>query len=261
VDSADRSAPGPVVFVTGGGRGIGRAIALAFAAPGATIAIASRSAAQLDETASEIRGRGAEAIALTMDVTDARAVSEAFTRLAGRVARVDVLVNNAGVGGGQPVPGSDEAAWRRIIDTNVVGTYLVTRAALPLIPEGGRVINMSSVLGRFGVPGYTAYCASKHAVVGFTRALALELAPRAITVNALCPGWVDTDMAVEGMTLGAQAMGTTYDDFRRRALRAVPIKRIIQPEEVARLVKFLASPDSSAITGQTYNICGGQIMS
>lgn len=261
MDSADRSAPAPVVFVTGGGRGIGRAIALAFAAPGATIAIASRSTAQLGETASEIRGRGAEAIALTMDVTDSRAVAEAFTRLAGRVTRVNVLVNNAGVGGGQPLPGSDEAAWRRIIDTNVVGTYLVTRAALPLIPEGGRVINMSSVLGRFGVPGYTAYCASKHAVIGFTRALALELAPRAITVNALCPGWVDTDMAVEGMTLGAQAMGTTYDDFRRRALRAVPIKRIIQPEEVARLVKFLASPESSAITGQTYNICGGQIMS
>jgi ketoreductase len=261
VGATDRSAPAPVVFVTGGGRGIGRAIALAFAAPGVTIAIASRSTAQLDETASELRARGAEAIALTMDVTDGGAVSEGFAQLRQRAARIDVLVNNAGVGGGQPVPESDETAWRRIIDTNVVGAYLVTRAALPLIPDGGRVINISSVLGRFGVPGYTAYCASKHAVIGFTRALALELAPRAITVNAVCPGWVDTDMAVEGMTLGAQALGTTYDDFRRRALKAVPIKRIIQPEEVARLVKFLASPDSSAITGQTYNICGGQIMS
>lgn len=249
------------ILVTGGGRGIGRAIALAFAEPGTTVAIAARTSAQLEETSSAIRARGAEAIALTMDVTDAQSVTNAFAQLGSRAAHIDVLVNNAGVGGGQPVQGSDELAWRRILDTNVLGTYLATRAALPLIPKGGRIINMSSVLGRFGVPGYTAYCASKHAVIGFTRALALELAPRAITVNALCPGWVDTDMAVQGMTLGAEALGTTYEDFRRRALNAVPIKRIIQTEEVARLARFLASPESSAITGQTYNICGGQIMS
>jgi NAD(P)-dependent dehydrogenase (short-subunit alcohol dehydrogenase family) len=257
----DSSAGGRVVFVTGGGRGIGRAIALAFAEPGATIGIAGRSAGQLAETAREIRTRGAESIVLTMDVTDANAVSVGFAELTARTDRVDVLINNAGIGGGQPVLGSDESAWRRIIDTNVVGTYLVTRAALPRMDDGGRIVNMTSVLGRFGVPGYTAYCASKHAVIGFTRALALELAPRAITVNAVCPGWVDTDMAVEGMTLGAQARGTTYEDFRRRALKAVPIKRIIQPDEVARVVRFLAAPESSAITGQTYNICGGQVMS
>jgi NAD(P)-dependent dehydrogenase (short-subunit alcohol dehydrogenase family) len=256
----DASASGRVVFVTGGGRGIGRAIALAFAEPGATIGIAARTARQLEATAREIRARGAEPIALTMDVTDANAVSVGFAELSARTDRVDVLVNNAGIGGGQPVLGSDESGWRRIIDTNVVGTYLVTRASLPRMGDGGRIINMTSVLGRFGVPGYTAYCASKHAVIGFTRALALELAPRRITVNAVCPGWVDTDMAVEGMTLGAQAMGTTYEDFRRRALKAVPIKRIIQPDEVARVVRFLAAPESSAITGQTYNVCGGQIM-
>jgi NAD(P)-dependent dehydrogenase (short-subunit alcohol dehydrogenase family) len=249
-----------VVFVTGGGRGIGRAIALAFAEPDATVAIAARSAAQVEETASAVRARGAKALPLTIDVTDATAVTAAITQLGARVDRVDVLVNNAGIGGGQPVHGSEDSAWRRIIDTNVIGTYLVTRATLPLMRDGSRIINMSSVLGRFGVPGYTAYCASKHAVIGFTRALALELAPRAIAVNAVCPGWVETDMAVEGMTLGAQAMGVTYDEFRRRALKAVPIKRIIQPEEVARLVRFLAAPESSAITGQTYNICGGQIM-
>jgi NAD(P)-dependent dehydrogenase (short-subunit alcohol dehydrogenase family) len=250
-----------VVFVTGGSRGIGRAIALAFAEPGATIGIAARRAGQLEETAHEIRARGAEPIVLTMDVTDASAVSAGFAEMAARTDRLDVLVNNAGIGGGQPVLGSDESAWRRIIDTNVVGTYLVTRASLPRMRDGGRIVNMTSVLGRFGVPGYTAYCASKHAVIGFTRALALELAPRTITVNAVCPGWVDTDMAVEGMTLGAQAMGTTYEDFRRRALKAVPIKRIIQPDEVARVIRFLTAPESSAITGQTYNICGGQIMS
>jgi NAD(P)-dependent dehydrogenase (short-subunit alcohol dehydrogenase family) len=250
-----------VTLITGGGRGIGRAIALAFAEPGATVAIAARTTAQLDRTAGEIRDRGGEAIALTIDVANAASVSRAVAELRERAAALDVLVNNAGIGGGQPVEGSDEQAWRRILDTNVAGTYLVSREALPLIPTGGRIVNMSSVLGRFGVPGYTAYCASKHAVIGFTRALALELAPRAITVNALCPGWVETDMAAEGMTLGAAATGTTYDEFRRRALNAVPIKRIIQPEEIAGLVRFLASPGAAAITGQTYNICGGQVMS
>ena len=249
-----------ITLVTGGGRGIGRAIALAFAERGATVAIASRTIAQLERTAAEIRERGGDVVALEMDVTDAASVARGFSELRERIASVDVLVNNAGVGGGQPVEGSDEAAFRRILDTNVMGPYLVSRGALPFMTAGGRIVNMSSVLGRFGVAGYTAYCAAKHAVIGFTRALSLELAPRQITVNAVCPGWVDTDMAVEGMTLGAAATGTTYEEFRKRALNAVPIKRIIQPEEVAGVVRFLASQEASAITGQTYNICGGQVM-
>jgi NAD(P)-dependent dehydrogenase (short-subunit alcohol dehydrogenase family) len=171
-----------------------------------------------------------------------------------------VVVNNAGVGGGKPIDETDTASWRRILDTNVWGTFLVTRQAVPLMADGGRIVNVSSVLGRFGVPGYTAYCASKHAIIGFTRALALELVKRRITVNAICPGWVDTDMAAQGMESGASAMGISFEEFRRQALAAVPIGRIIQPDEVAHLVKFLASPQASAITGQTYNICGGQTM-
>jgi NAD(P)-dependent dehydrogenase (short-subunit alcohol dehydrogenase family) len=249
------------VLVTGGGRGIGRAIALAFAAPGRVVVVAARTRSQLEDTADEIRRRGAEALALTMDVADERAVEHAFAQLRAAVPRVDVLVNNAGIGGGEPIDQTDVAAWRRVLDSNVFGTFLVTRQAVPLMRDGGRIVNLSSVLGRFGVPGYTAYCSSKHAIIGFTRALALEMAKRGITVNAICPGWVDTEMAASGMRQGAESAGVTFEEFRRQAIGAVPINRIIQPEEVATLVKFLASPEASAITGQTYNICGGQVMS
>jgi NAD(P)-dependent dehydrogenase (short-subunit alcohol dehydrogenase family) len=248
------------VLVTGGGRGIGRAIALAFAEPGSTVAIAARTQADLEATGSEIAKRGATPILLTVDVRDQSSVEGGFRQLRESTDRIHVLVNNAGVGGGQLVQDADPVDWRRVLDTNIFGTFLVTRQAIPLLQDGGRVVNMSSVLGRFGVPGYTAYCASKHAVIGFTRALALELANRQITVNALCPGWVETEMSVQGMQSGAHAMGITFEEFKEQAIGRVPIGRIIQPEEVAGLVKFLASPQASAITGQTYNICGGQTM-
>ena len=248
----------PTVLVTGGGRGIGRAIALAFAEPGSTVAIASRTRSELETTGKEIEKRGAKALLLTADVTDEASVAAAFKAFGGNV--LDVVVNNAGIGGGLPIDETDTASWRRILDTNVWGTFLVTRQAVPLLKDGGRVVNISSVLGRFGVPGYTAYCASKHAVIGFTRALALELAGRRITVNAICPGWVETDMALQGMSSGATAMGITVEQFKEQAMSRVPIGRMIQPDEVAALVKFLASPATSAITGQTYNICGGQTM-
>ena len=247
-------------LVTGGGRGIGRAIALSFAEPGSIVAIAARTRTEIDDTARAIAARGARPIALAVDVTDEDAVARAFDAIRAITPIVDVVVNNAGVGGGQPIDKSDTASWRRILDTNVLGTFLVTREAVPMLSDGGRVINMSSVLGRFGVPGYTAYCASKHAVIGFTRALALELVKRGITVNAICPGWVETGMAAQGMQGGAKLMGVTVEGFRTRAIGAVPIGRIIEPDEVAHLVKFLASPEAAAITGQTYNICGGQTM-
>jgi 3-hydroxybutyrate dehydrogenase len=246
------------VLVTGSGRGIGRAIALAFAESGSHVIVAGLTAERLEQTAGAVRERGARATALRLDVEDAGSVGEAFQRIDTNV--IDVLVNSAGVGGGEPVQDSNIARWRRTLDVNVFGMYLVTRATLPFMPDDGRIINLSSVLGRFGVPGYTAYCAAKHAVIGFTRALALELAPRRITVNALVPGWVDTEMAQQGMMQGARALGISFEAFRQQALDAVPLKRIIQPEEVARLATFLAAPESSAITGQAYNICGGQTM-
>lgn len=247
-------------MVTGGGRGIGRAIARALGGPGTLVAVAGRTMNRLESTVLDLESLGGRALALQMDVSNPASVAAAASELRRAVDHVDVLVNNAGVGGGEPVAGSDIERWRRTIDTNLTGMYLVTRELLGLIPDGGRIVNLSSVLGRFGVPGYTAYCASKHGVIGFTRALALELAPQRITVNALCPGWVDTEMAEMGMRQGAHATGRTFEEFRDWAINAVPIKRFIQPEEVAELVKFLASPAASAITGQTYNICGGQTM-
>jgi NAD(P)-dependent dehydrogenase (short-subunit alcohol dehydrogenase family) len=247
-------------LVTGGGRGIGRAIALALGGPDTLVAIAGRTRSQLQATAAELERRGGHALALEMDVTSAASVAAAADTLRSASPQLDILVNNAGIGGGESIEGSDVERWRRTIDTNLTGVYLVSRAVVASLADGGRIVNMSSVLGRFGVAGYTAYCASKHGVIGFTRALALELAPRRITVNALCPGWVDTEMAAQGMRQGANATGDTFEEFRERALRAVPLKRIIQPAEVAGLVRFLASPGASAITGQTYNICGGQTM-
>ena len=249
-----------VAVVTGGGRGIGRAIARALAGADTLVAVTGRTRSQLESTALDLESLGGRALAVEMDLTDEGSVARGIDAIGHAAGHVDVLVNNAGVGGGEPIQGSDIARWRRTIDTNLTGMYLVTRGIVPLMREGGRIVNLSSVLGRFGVPGYTAYCASKHGVIGFTRALALELAPQQITVNALCPGWVDTSMAEQGMRLGADAMGVSFETFRDKALGAVPIKRIIQPEEVAELVRFLASPGASAITGQTYNICGGQTM-
>lgn len=249
-----------VALVTGGSRGIGRAIAHAFAGPDTFVAVSGRTKAELDLTVVDLERLGGRALAIEMDVTIESSVADGMARLRDTAGQLDVLVNNAGMGGGEPIAGSDIARWRKTIDTNITGMYLVTRDAVPMMPKGGRIVNIASVLGRFGVPGYTAYCASKHGVIGFTRALALELAGEHITVNALCPGWVDTEMAAQGMRMGAAATGQTFEQFRDMAIGAVPIKRIIQPEEVAELVRFLASPGASAITGQTYNICGGQTM-
>lgn len=128
------------------------------------------------------------------------------------------------------------------------------------MPDGGRIVNISSIFGKIGEAGWTAYCASKHGVIGFTRALALEVAPRAITVNAVCPGWVDTEMARADIQEGARGKGVTVDEFRRTEIARVPLGRMIDPDEVAELVCFLISAAAKNITGQAIGICGGLVM-
>lgn len=256
---------GRVALVTGASRGIGRAIAEAYLEEGAKVALCARSLAKLEGLAETWNHKDRRAIALKCDVTSREEVALALDEVEKSWGKLHILVNNAGISGRTPLspPGEDtEELWDRILATNLKGSYLVTRHALPLMSSGdGRIVNMSSVLGRFGVPGYAAYCTAKHGIIGFTRALALELAPRRITVNALCPGWVETDMAEQGIRETADVLGISPEAFREQAIAGVPLKRFIDPPEVAKLVLYLTSDDASAITGQAYNICGGQVMS
>ena len=250
-----------VVLVTGASRGIGRAVAEAFANEGAQVALCARTVRDIEQLADELNHKERRAIALECDVRVKSDVERALAELGKTWGKLHILVNNAGVSGRTPLEDPSDDRWHDILSTNLTGTYLVTKESLGLMNSGwGRIINMSSVLGRFGVPGYAAYCTSKHGLLGLTRALALELASRQITVNAICPGWVSTDMAEQGIREASEAMGISAQTFRDDALAAVPLRRFIEPEEVAKLVLYLASDDASAITGQTYNLCGGQSM-
>jgi NAD(P)-dependent dehydrogenase (short-subunit alcohol dehydrogenase family) len=238
-----------VAIITGGSRGIGFAIARKLHQDGASVALCGRST---------VRDFPQErAMAVTMDIRDRESVDTGVNRIVDRFGKIDIIVNNAGISGVTPVDAADTAAWLDIIQTNVIGTFYVTRAAVPRIPAGGRIITISSVLGKFGVPGYTAYCTAKTGLIGFTRSLALELAPRKITVNAICPGWTDTEMARSGMRDIAASQGITVQEFKKEAMARVPLGEMVEPEEVANLVAFLASEAGNKITGQAISICGG----
>jgi NAD(P)-dependent dehydrogenase (short-subunit alcohol dehydrogenase family) len=204
--------------------------------------------------------RGRDGMAVAADVTRKKALAAAVAKAGKRFGGLDVVVANAGVGGpnGCAVPGPDR--WDEVVRTNLDGTFFTVLAALPHLHDGGRIVVVSSVLGRFGVPGYTAYCASKHGLVGLVKALALELAPRRITVNAICPGWVDTDMAKAGMELLAEGTKVSFATARARALAAVPIGRMLQPDEIGATVAWLCSPGAAGVTGQAISHCGGAVM-
>ena len=251
-----------VALVTGGGTGIGKAIAAQLAKNGVSVAIASRSQSRIATVASELTAAGLAAIALQMDVRDKAAVQRGVDEIVAKWGAIHILVNNAGISGLSLIDDEDDSKWYDIVNTNLHGMYLVSKAVLKHIPDNsdGRIINISSVLGKFGVPGYTAYCTTKHGMIGFTRALALEVVQRGITVNTICPGWVDTEMAALGINETATLQGITPEQFKAAAVAAVPIRRFLDADEIAELVCYVASDAARGITGQAMNICGGQTM-
>ena len=210
----------------------------------------------------EFRSLSLPVLPVQMDVRNKKDVRRAVSEVVAEWGEIHILVNNAGISGLITTDDPDDTKWYDILDTNLNGMYLITKEVLQHMPEhqGGRVINVSSVLGKFGVPGYTAYCTTKHGMIGFTRALALEVVNRGITVNAICPGWVDTEMATQGIKETAALQGITPEEFRAQAVAAVPIKRFLEADEVAGLVCYIASDLARGITGQAINICGGQTM-
>lgn len=253
---------GKKALVTGASRGIGRAIALRLAAEGAFVACGVRKDEDAASLVAEIAAAGGQGAGVLLDVTDAASVATGVERAARPDRRLDVVVNNAGLAGQTPLHGDERSdrAFERILDVNVHGTWRVLRAALPFLSDGARVVNVSSVSGRFGVPGQSGYCGAKHAVIGMTRALALELAPRKITVNAICPGWVDTEMGRYGIRGYGKAMGMNEEEAFAAAGKMAPLGEVLVPEEIAGLVSYLASGDARNVTGQAIVIDGGQVM-
>ncbi len=254
---------GRVAVVTGGGRGIGAAIAEALGTSGAAIAIAGRSQGALVETLERLRQKGVRAFSFTCDV----AKPDDVARLADSVHRdlgaVHIVVNNAGIAPSAKLSETDEALWAETLAVNLSGPYRVTRTFLPdVIAAGarGRVLNIASVAAKIGFAYTSAYCASKHGLLGFTRALALELASRGPTVNCVCPGWVDTDMVGRAVANISVKTGRDSGDARRSLENMSPQRRLMTATEVAAVTRFLATDAASGVTGQAWNVDGGEVM-
>ena len=247
-----------VALVTGGGRGIGRAIALRLATDGLTVAVAARTLEQVEETAAAARSTGARALAVALDVTEPASVTAAVERTASTLGPVDVLVNNAGIAQSAPLGRTDLALWDRHLRVNATGPFLLTRAVLGGMLERrwGRVINIASLAGLVGSPYVAAYTASKHALVGLTRAVASEVAGKGVTVNAICPGFVATDMVWSGARNIVDKTGTSFEAAVKALADMNPGRRLIEPEEVAEAAARLV--DDAATNGECLVLDGTQ---
>jgi NAD(P)-dependent dehydrogenase (short-subunit alcohol dehydrogenase family) len=253
---------GQVAIVTGAGRGLGREIAVALAAAGASVVLAARTPEQLAEVASVVAEQGGTALSVPTDVSDRAAVASLVKATMEKFGRIDILVNNAASANYvSALALSDDERWMRMFDVNVFGVYLCTKAVIPhmMRAKSGRVINVSSIAGKAGAAFNTAYSASKAAVIGFTKALALEVAKAGITSNAICPWHVDTELMRDAMAARGTMFGGTVDDYIAKIAATNPQRRLITAQEIAGLALFLCLPASRGINGQAINQCGGMV--
>ncbi len=252
---ADRHA-----LVTGASRGIGSTIAAALAARGARVSLLGRNADNLNTVATAIGG-ASRAMALVTDVTNADSVSAAFEKARQQFGPVSILINNAGQAASAKFTATDEVLWNQIMAVNVTGTYLCTRQAVPDMLQigSGRIVNIASIAGLRGAAYISAYAASKHAVIGLTRSLALEFATKNITVNAVCPGYTDTDIVRDAIANIMRKTGRTEKEALEALVATNPQKRLITPEEVAHTVLWICGPGAESITGQSIVVAGGEV--
>ena len=245
----------PIAVVTGAGSGIGRSLVSRLVAAEYQVVAIGRSERKLAET-KRLAGKYADRVLTrAVDVRDAKALFEVVAD----AGKVQALVANAGICKQANIDSPDsDVIWQEVLSTNVDGVWNSFRAVHPHLEEGGRAVVVSSGLGKLGRAGYSAYTASKHAVLGLVKCLAKELAHRQITVNAVCPGWVDTEMAAADIVHTAKQSGLTPEEVRREAIDNIPLGRFVAPEEVASLICWLLSPDGGGVTGQAYNISCGE---
>lgn len=252
---------GKHALVTGGGRGIGLACARALLLRGAKVTLAGRDFATLVQAQQELRALGEVAIQ-TVDVADETSVNEGFAAAAQRFGRIDILVNNAGQARPAPFLKTDTAHWQQMLAVNLSGVFHCCQAALPAMLDAGwgRIVNVASTAGLTGYRYVAGYVAAKHGVVGLTRALALEVAAKGVTVNAVCPGYTETDIVKDAIANIVSKTGRTEEEARAELAAGNPQKRLVQAEEVANAVAWLCQPDSAAMNGQAIAVAGGEVM-
>lgn len=260
---ARRSGDGRVAVVTGAGRGAGRVIAQRLAADGYRIVIGDIRAESAEKVAAEIAASGIDTAGFAVDVASGPSVATFMTDIVERFGTIDVLVNNAGVISILPLSEIEEEEWDRVLDINLKGVYLCTRAALPYLTDSdwGRVVNIASDVGKRGEANIAHYCASKFGVVGLTQAIGVELALTGVTVNAICPAIMNTDMMKQIAAEGAAIGGGDADEAFKHLHDVVPMGRPTEPTDIANVVSFLCSDDASFLTGQSINVTGGRWMS